>query len=266
MYPLFLIGKRPDPFHREWEIAFTLTSLTWGDALRLCKSQRSVSSCCTRVARCSWVCECGAQRMVANVLFALNGRVKGITSEREGPRRKRTSGKLRALCSKRERPSVWARPARKIPGSIVVSSGEPSCRVGLGETRENGYKTRAQSVSPPSPSTSTPTSPPQPLLPPLPLPPTHIYSVLLDSQRSPLNTPIYQPASPPNNTSAMSAYHQPAGRLVAFPSVTHSLATLPNATSVAGVSIHYPLSPSGYSQESEDKVRYDCQMWGLFQT
>jgi len=52
----------------------------------------------------------------------------------------------------------------------------------------------------------------------------------------------------------MSAY-QPAARLVAFPSVTHSLATLPNATSVAGVSIHYPLSPSGYSQESEDKLK-----------
>lgn len=43
-------------------------------------------------------------------------------------------------------------------------------------------------------------------------------------------------------------------RLVAFPSVTHSLATLPNATSVSGVSIHYPLTPSGYSQQSEDKV------------
>ncbi|KAG8905442.1 hypothetical protein FRB99_008939 [Tulasnella sp. 403] len=52
----------------------------------------------------------------------------------------------------------------------------------------------------------------------------------------------------------MSTY-QPAARIVAFPSVTHSLAHLPNATNVANVPIHYPLSPTGYSQESEDKLR-----------
>ncbi|KAG8951367.1 hypothetical protein FRC04_006138 [Tulasnella sp. 424] len=46
-----------------------------------------------------------------------------------------------------------------------------------------------------------------------------------------------------------------SSRLVAFPSVTSGLAHLPNATSVSGVSIHYPLSPSGYSQEAEDKLR-----------
>jgi len=46
-----------------------------------------------------------------------------------------------------------------------------------------------------------------------------------------------------------------SSRMVAFPSVTHSLATLPHATNVANVSIHYPLSPSGYSQQSEDKLR-----------
>lgn len=56
-----------------------------------------------------------------------------------------------------------------------------------------------------------------------------------------------------HSTSTMSTY-QPAARIVSFPSVTHSLATLPNATNVASVSIHYPLSPSGYSQQSEDKV------------
>ncbi|KAG8943252.1 hypothetical protein FRC04_003119 [Tulasnella sp. 424] len=44
-------------------------------------------------------------------------------------------------------------------------------------------------------------------------------------------------------------------RLVAFPSITKGLAHLPNATSMSGVSIHCPLSPSGYSQEAEDKLR-----------
>ncbi|KAG8868647.1 hypothetical protein FRB97_002115, partial [Tulasnella sp. 331] len=48
---------------------------------------------------------------------------------------------------------------------------------------------------------------------------------------------------------------QPAARIVSFPSVTHSLANLPNANNVNNVSIHYPLSPSGYSQQSEDKLR-----------
>ncbi|KAG8934965.1 hypothetical protein FRC02_008821 [Tulasnella sp. 418] len=44
-------------------------------------------------------------------------------------------------------------------------------------------------------------------------------------------------------------------RLVAFPSVTHSLATLPHATNVSNVSIHYPLTPGGHTQQSEDKLR-----------
>lgn len=62
-----------------------------------------------------------------------------------------------------------------------------------------------------------------------------------------------------------------SSRLVAFPSVTSGLAHLPNATSVSGVSIHYPLSPSGYSQEAEDKVSsqrfsesLEACLWGSF--
>ncbi|KAG8934820.1 hypothetical protein FRC01_000088 [Tulasnella sp. 417] len=46
-----------------------------------------------------------------------------------------------------------------------------------------------------------------------------------------------------------------SSRLVAFPSVTSGLAHLPNATSVSGVSLHYPINPSGYSAESEEKLR-----------
>jgi len=53
----------------------------------------------------------------------------------------------------------------------------------------------------------------------------------------------------------MSSVQAASSRMVAFPSVTHSLATLPHATNVSNVSIHYPLSPSGYSQQSEDKLR-----------
>ncbi|KAG8990156.1 hypothetical protein FRB94_001580 [Tulasnella sp. JGI-2019a] len=52
----------------------------------------------------------------------------------------------------------------------------------------------------------------------------------------------------------MSTY-QPVARIVAFPSVTHSLASLPNANNVNNVSIHHPLNPSGYTQQSEDKLR-----------
>ncbi|KAG9043639.1 hypothetical protein FS837_009312 [Tulasnella sp. UAMH 9824] len=46
-----------------------------------------------------------------------------------------------------------------------------------------------------------------------------------------------------------------SNRLVALPSLSSGLAHLPNATSVSGLSIHHPLSPSGYSQESEEKLR-----------